>query len=222
MITLYETDRLFKLLRDKNGGQSLNGINFTFDLTTQEVKVNQNKYKYTGRKEQINILPRLIRKYNEGKSFEPHLQTYVVQNIGRNTNPSLDKCLLSGSPIEWVGNEVSCGVGMQRIDVMLSVIRKNMKIATAIELKPIEATTDTVFQLQRYVNWLEQYYIPNRISDIQPVLISKRIVNKGQPYYLDIINNFKEFNRKNNNCLPLEYIEYELKNNNLEFKEEIY
>ncbi len=222
MITHYETDRLFKLLRDKNGKQSLNGTNFTFDLTTQEVKVDQNKYKYTGRKDQINVLPRLIRKYAEGKSFEPHLQTYIVQNIGRNTNPSLDRSLLNGAPIEWIGNEVSCGVGMQRIDVMLSIIKNNTKIAIAIELKPNEATTDTVFQLQRYVNWLEQYYIPNRISDVQPVLISRRIVNKDQPYYLDIINSFKEFNRKNNKCLPLKYVEYELKNNNLEFQEEIY
>ena len=222
MITIYESERLFKLLRDKNNRKFLNGTNFTFDVSTQKIELDNNSYPYTGRKEMIDILPRLIRKYNERKAFEAHLQTYVVQNIGRNTNQSLDRSLLNGSPIEWIGNEVSCGVGMQRIDVMLSVIKNNTKFAIAIELKPNEATTDTVFQLQRYVNWLEQYYIPNRISDIQPVLISRRIVNKDQPYYLDIINSFKEFNRKNNKCLPLKYVEYELKNNNLEFQEEIY
>jgi len=222
MITIYESERLFKLLRDKNNREFLSGTNFTLDVSTQQIRLDNNSHPYTGRREKINILPRLIRKYTEGKAFEPHLQTYVVQNIGRNTNPSLDRSLLNGSPIEWIGNEVSCGVGMQRIDVMLSIIKNNTKIAIAIELKPNEATTDTVFQLQRYVNWLEQYYIPNRISDIQPVLISRRIVNKDQPYYLDIINSFKEFNRKNNKCLPLKYVEYELKNNNLEFQEEIY
>lgn len=222
MITIYESERLFKLLRDKNKRVPLSGINFTFDVSTQNIRLDKNSHPYVGRKEIINILPRLIRKHNEGKAFEAHLQVYIVQNIGRNTNPGLDKCLLNGFPFEWIGNEVSCGVGMQRIDVMLSIIKNNVRIIMPIELKANEATIDIVFQLQRYVNWLEQYYIPNRISDTQPVLISKRIVSKGQPYYLSIVNSFKEFNRKNNSCLPLKYIEYELVNNNLEFKEEKY
>jgi len=111
---------------------------------------------------------------------------------------------------------------MQRIDIMLSVIKNNINIAIPIELKSVEATTNNVIQIQRYVDWLEQYYIPNRISDVQPVLISKKIDNKNQPYYHDIIDSFKEFNRKNGRCLPLKYVEYELKNSNLEFQEEIY
>ena len=222
MITIYESERLFKLIRDKNKRKYLEGNNFTFDVSMQKIVKDEKSHQYTGRKEMIDILPRLARKYNEGKAFEAHLQTYIVQNIGRNTNPSLDRSLIGGLPLEWIGNEVSCGVGMQRIDVMLPVINNNIRIAIAIELKPNEATTDTVFQLQRYVNWLEQYYIPNRISDIQPVLISRQIVNKDQPYYNDIINSFKEFNRKNDRCLPLKYVEYELVHNNLEFKEEKY
>jgi len=219
MVTIYESDRLFKLLRDKNNREILNGANFTLDVSTQKIKLDDNSYPYIGRKEIVDILPRLIRKYREGKAFEAHLQTYIVQNIGRNTNLDLDKCLLDSLPLEWLGNEVSCGVGMQRIDVMLSVIKNNINIAMPIELKSVEATTNNVIQIQRYVDWLEQYYIPNRISDIQPVLISKRIANKNKPYYLDIINTFKEFNRKNSKCLPLKYIEYELKNNNLKFDE---
>ena len=222
MITIYESERLFKLLRDKNTRKSLSGTNFTLDVSTQKIKLDNNSHPYTGRKEIIDILPRLIRKYSEGKAFEAHLQAYIVQNIGRNTNPGLDKCLLDGLPIEWIGNEVSCGVGMQRIDVMLSIIKNNTKIAVAIELKPNEATTDTAFQLQRYVNWLEQYYIPNRISDIQPVLISMRMDNKTQPYYSYVINSFREFNKRNDKCLPLKYVEYELAHNNLEFNEEKY
>ncbi len=222
MITIYESERLFKLLRDKNTRESLSGTNFTLDVSRQQIRLDNNSHPYTGRKEIIDILPRLIRKYSEGKAFEAHFQAYIVQNIGRNTNLGLDKCLLDGLPLEWIGNEVSCGVGMQRIDVMLSIIKDNIRIAMPIELKPNEATTDTVFQLQRYVNWLEQYYIPNRISDIQPVLISMKIDNKAQPYYNDVINSFREFNKRNYKCLPLKYVEYELAHNDLEFKEEKY
>lgn len=222
MITIYESERLFKLLRDKNSRESLKGSNFTFDSSKQEVEVDNNSYVYTGRKVAIDILPRLIRKYIEGKAFEPHLQAYILQNIGRNSNQSLDDCLLNGLPLEWIGNEVSCGVGMQRIDVMLSVISNNIRVVMPIELKAGMATRRSVSQIQRYVDWLEQYYIPNRISDIQPILISRRIANRNQPYYHDIINSFREFNKRNDRCLPLKYVEYELAHNNLEFKEERY
>ncbi len=219
MITIYESERLFKLLRDKNNRQTLSGYKFTFNVQTQEIKQDNTTHNYTGRKEKINILPRLIKKYIDNKAFETHLQAYVVQNIGRGTNKSLDNSLLNGLSFEWLGNEVSCGVGMQRIDVMLSLIKGNIKIVLPIELKSIEASTDNIIQIQRYVNWLEQYYIPNRISDIQPVLISKKISNKTSENYRRIIESFKQFNKNNNRCMPIKYIEYELEENNLKFQE---
>ncbi len=222
MITIYESERLFKLLRDKNKRQILNGPNFTYDFSTQEIRLDKAAHKYTGRKEPIDILPRLARKFNEGKAFETHLQAYIIQNIGRNTNQSLDNCLLEGVDLEWIGNEVSCGVGMQRIDIMLPLIKKDIRIAMPIELKSVEANPNNIIQLQRYIDWLEQYYIPNRISDIQPALITKKIEDKKQVRYKDITDSFKKFNGINSKCLPMKYIEYGLKNNKLEFKEEKY
>jgi hypothetical protein len=222
MITIYESERLFKLLRDKNNRQTLNAQNLTYDFNSQEIVASNQQNKYTGRKDSINIFPRLECKYNNNKAFESHLQAYVVQNIGRGTNQSLDSCLLSGLQIEWLGNEVSCGVGMQRIDVALSLIKPNSKIISAIELKAVEASTDNIYQLQRYVDWLEQYYLPNRPSDTQPILVSKNIQNKNQQNYKDIVKSFKSFNSKNPNCYPLKYIEFELVNHGLTFHEERY
>jgi predicted 2-oxoglutarate/Fe(II)-dependent dioxygenase YbiX len=109
MITAYETDRLFKLLRDKNNRQSLSGTNFTLDIPSQVIQLATAQHPYTGRQEPIDIFPRLRKKYIEGKAFESHLQTYIVQNIGRQTNTSLDACLLDTLRLEWIGNEVSCG-----------------------------------------------------------------------------------------------------------------
>ncbi len=219
MVTIYESERIFKLLRDKNDRQTLTGQKLTFDVQTQEIKQVNLLHNYTGRKEVINILPRLIKKYRGNKAFETHLQAYVVQNIGRGTNKSLDKSLINGLSFEWLGNEVSCGVGMQRIDIMLSLIKGNIKIVLPIELKSIEASIDNIIQIQRYVDWLEQYYIPNRISDIQPVLISKKIINKTSENYISIIESFKQFNKKNSRCMPIKYIEYELDGDNLKFQE---
>jgi predicted RNA-binding protein len=220
MITIYESERLIKLIKDKNKNQELNYNNFTFDANIQEIIGNNIKYTYTGRKENINILPRLINKFNQGKSFEPHLQAYIVQNIGKYINPSLDNNLLVDN-FEWLGNEVYCGVGMQKIDIMLSFTKNDERIIEPIELKSVCATPDIIFQIQRYIDWIEQYYIPNRISDIQPVIISKKISNKQSSNYSQLINNFKNLNSKNK-ILPLKYIEFDIINNNLIFQRIIY
>ncbi|MCX7958142.1 MAG: endonuclease NucS [Deltaproteobacteria bacterium] len=219
MITIYESERLFKLLRDKNNFQILSGHNFTFDVNSQEIKQINTFNNYTGRRQDINILPRLINKYKSNKSYESHLQAYIVQNIGRDTNKTLDKSLLNGLSIEWIGNEVSCGVGMQRIDIMLSLLNgDHRKIIMPVELKSKEANNKNVIQIQRYVDWLEQYYIPNRISDIQPVLISKKITNKNAKNYKEITESFKQFNNRNTRCMPIKYVEFEVIRNSLNFK----
>ena len=79
MITIYESERLFKLFRDKNNRQSLTSDQLTFDVQTQEIKNTNAVNIYTGRKESINILPRLIKKYSDNRAFETHLQAYIIQ-----------------------------------------------------------------------------------------------------------------------------------------------
>ena len=221
MITTYESERLFKLLREKNRHKTLSGQNLTFDVPSQEITGGLSSNNYSGRKEKINILPRLIQKYKTQKAFETHLQAYIVQNIGRGINTSLDECLLDGLALDWLGNEVSCGVGMQRIDVMLSLMKSNRKIVRPIELKAVEATTINTIQIQRYVDWLEQYYVPNIISDIQPVLISKKIDDKNTKAYAEIVKTFEDFNERNKG-LELKFIEYWIDGTNLKFEEVSY
>jgi len=111
---------------------------------------------------------------------------------------------------------------MQKMDVMLSLASDNRRIVMPIELKAVEASPDIIIQIQRYVDWLEQYYIPNRISDIQPVLISKKIASKTTENYTQIIDSFKFFNNKNNRCMPIKFVEYEIEDNNLIFQDIIY
>lgn len=129
-----------------------------------------------------------------------------------------DKYLGENNPL-WVGNKVSCGVGMQRIDIMISLKKDNSRIVMPIELKSVEAKPDNIYQIQRYVDWLEQYYLSNMVSDIQPILISKKIENKETDLYKSIIQSFVDFNKKNKNCIKLKYIEYEANNSELIFEE---
>ena len=226
MITIYESEKLFKLIRNKNENKKLSANNLTFDIISEKIIPGEKSNGYTGRKEKINILPQLIYKHNRGNQFETHLQTYILQNIGKNGNKSLDKSIFGNNNIniEWIGNEVSCGVGMQRIDIMVSnVINEYNRTLYPIELKSKSATSEITNQLQRYIDWIEQYYIPNRHSDIQPIIISRKIGNKNNENYDNLINSFNKFNNKNKNTtLKLKYIEFEINDNSIQFNDIVY
>ena len=220
MITLYESERLFDLLEKKNKDQFIDGEGYSFNISSQKIITLDRRYEYQGRKEAINILPRLLRKYHQNMAFEGHLQTYILQNIGKGFLSNLDEIILENYGIEWLGNEVSCGVGMQRIDVMLSLINTDgHRVVVPIELKAVEGKTGNVIQIQRYVDWIEQYYIPNRNSDIQPVLIARNMENKESTSFKNLLASFKDFNGRNSECLPLKYIEFYEQNELLIFKE---
>ena len=222
MITIYEAERLTQLIRNKNNRTELScqGKVLSFDAVEQKIVcLNERQRTYTGRQEKINLLPRLIAKYQAGNSFESHLQAYITRNLGRGANTSLDEVILNGAQIEWFGNEVSCGVGMQRIDIMPSVVQSEQRILIPVELKAVEADEKNIIQIQRYVDWIEQYYIPNRQSDIQPVLVAKKITNKQSNAYQLLIDSFNRFNQANNNrCARLKFIEFDLDNDDLSFE----
>ena len=113
MITIYEFDGIKQLIRNKNQRITLQGNDFTFNTQTQQIEVAQQTNQYLGRQTNINILPRLVDKYSRGLQFETHLQAYILQNL-ENIN------IFQDENIEWIGNEVSCGVGMQRIESIIA------------------------------------------------------------------------------------------------------
>ncbi len=211
MITIYESERLIALIRDKNLKQNINEIHFSFDLKNQEIIPFLPHYTYEGRQEQLNILPRLIYKYSRNNQFEAHLQTYILQS----TYETNLFGILQNQTIEWLGNEVSCGVGMQRIDIMLSIAENPRKVIP-IELKSTCVYAEILKQIQRYVDWLEQYYVPNRPSDIQPMIICRESANKDSISYQNFYQEVQIFNEKNN-ILPLMYVEFKIQNHSIIF-----
>ncbi len=221
MITMYESDRLIQLIRNKNKRYPLNcaGKCLSFDVDSKRIIAVDGNYSYTGRQEKINLLPRLVEKHGQGKAFEVHLQAYITQNIGFGKNQSLDATILGKSEIEWIGNEVSCGVGMQRIDLLLSIRRVGSKIMMPIELKAVEASAENIRQIQRYVEWIQQYYIPNQPGDIYPVLLTKRITDKTHNSYQNLIAEIRCFNDTNSgSCEHLMFIEFSVEQDDLLFE----
>lgn len=215
MITIYESERLINLIRCENNNIALDCENkgISYDSANSKIVIIENKKTYIGRVEKINIVPRFIKKFSEQKAHEAHLQMYITQNIGKGTNLSLDEALGISKNVEWIGNEVSCGVGMQRIDVMVSVNESETKrILYPIELKAVPAYADNTRQILRYIDWIEQYYLPNRVSVVQPILICK----KEKMLSKELKENFRSFNDQKR-FLNLIYIEYEVKNNSIIF-----
>lgn len=212
MITIYESERLIDLIRRENNHIVL-PLSGNYNYECGLITVSTDRCNYSGPVTPFNILPRLIRKHLDGKAYEAHLQMYIVQNLGR--NKSLDNSLgISSDCIEWIGNEISCGVGMQRIDIMLSKIQSTtQRIIMPIELKAVHASEDNIRQIERYIDWIEQYYIPNRMSTIQPVLLCRA---GGLTDRLR-----QRFNRFNSDSrgrfLPLRYIEYSVDAGGIQF-----
>ena len=168
MIAVYEAERLIDLIRRKNRHIVMRSDSgYTYSCGKIVVGASNT---YSGRKVGMNILPRLISKYAAGKAHEAHLQMYIAQRLGRDDGLDSALGILPGQ-IEWIGNEVSCGVGMQRIDIMVSKVEsETRRVVMPIELKAVPASADNIRQIRRYIDWIEQYYIPNRTSVIQPVL----------------------------------------------------
>ena len=223
MITIYEAERLAHLIRSKNRRREieLGNRSLSFDADTQRIiAVRSRQVAYQGRQVGINLLPRLIAKYQNNRAFEAHLQAHITKIIGKGINASLDNALIGRAKIEWLGNEVSCGVGMQRIDIMASVVTREHRILIPVELKAVEAKAENFVQIQRYVDWITQYYIPNRPSDIQPVLIAKRTTAKASGAFREFAAAKRAFDRTNRRiAYPVKYIEFYLNGDDLTFEE---
>ncbi len=220
MINPYEADRLINLIKAKNGGKTITASGYTFNLSNQRIAPMNASNSYSGRKELIDIFPRLKRKYEENKAFEAHLQAYIVQNIGKGINDSLDKTVLEDSRVDWIGNEVYCGVGMQRIDVLIETTKNLSELKVIpIELKAVEVTKETVKQINRYIDWLKQYYLPNRgykHLKTSPIIIGKKYSSLSNVNKIDLINAIRAYQDRTR--VMIDYIEYSLKSEGLHFE----
>ena len=218
MITLYEAERLFNLIKVKNNHSVINSNSYTYE-NRKLVSYNNSSKRYSGNTNlKFDILPRLCHKKQCGKAYESHLQMFITQNIGKHT--SLDKALnVEPEKLEWLGNEVSCGVGMQRIDIMFSQKTSDIdREVVPIELKAVPASEDNIRQISRYIDWIEQYYVPNKPSTIRPVLICP-----ASQLNTRTMDAFKKFNANSKGrYLPLEYIEFIDENGNLKFTKTLY
>lgn len=214
MITLYESNRLIQLIRDKNKRIALNNAKgFTYDKDTNKIENIEFKNEYKGLIEKINLLPRLLEKKKKSNSYEILLQQYILQNIS-SSNIIGKNILNNPKKINWIGNEIGCGVGMQSIDIMIDYEDQTNQLKTAVvELKADGSNkypNYIGYQMERYIDWMIQYYKPNRYTDIEPILLIPSTTNKKTKSYEQMLKTISHFNNKfKNYCQGIKVIEFD-------------
>lgn len=220
MITDNESRRLEILLSAKNNDEYLESNFFSFE--NNEIVASDVERIYAGQGNELDILPRLLYKDRRNNKCESHLQAYVVQNIDKE---SLKPLLLENIDNLWIGNEVSCGVGMQRIDVATIQITEESVIINVIELKCVEAYNEIIDnQIPWYIEWIRNYILPTfprKVVIINPVIIAKEFkVQHTLQLFKDHCETLFRANARNFKVNPVSLITYETENNDISFKKE--
>lgn len=220
MITDKEAERIEFILSSLNHGNYLKADLFSFN--NNEIVENNVKHNYTGSKSKLDMLPRLIYKTEKGNKCESHLQAYIVQNIDK---APLSNLLLRNISNLWIGNEVSCGVGMQRIDISTIQVGEDSVYINIIELKCTEAYNDIIdYQMPWYVEWVKDYIVPTFLGKkvmISPIVLSKRFENEeSKTNFQKHCLTFYCYNNHKFCVNPIELITYNIKDGKISFERE--
>ncbi len=206
-----ESERLIGLIKKENSQTIIKANGFTYDEEHHCIIQSTQHNSYTGSKPLIEILDRLFYKDERRLAYEAHLQAYLTQNIDKRPLCSLMN-IDDAAPL-WIGNEVSCGVGMQSIDVMTIQKAKDTVRINIIELKCVEAYDSIIdWQLPRYIAWVIDYLIPlykDLPVEITPFILAKVFSNdERRTSFVDKCNAFN-YGNKNNYCIsPIKLITY--------------
>ncbi|MBE6740283.1 MAG: DUF91 domain-containing protein, partial [Ruminococcaceae bacterium] len=190
MITDYEADKLINKIRNENSNTVLDGTAFSYNTNQDKIITINESSQYEGDTNSVSIKDRLLVKCHRGNAFETHLQAYIVQNCLE--QPLCDILLIEQEKATWIGNEVSCGVGMQRIDVV-TVQEDNRSVRiNIIELKDEEPYDSIItYQLPWYIDWVKNYWCPlytGKEITIYPIVIAKKTNDRNRERFHNLSN----------------------------------
>lgn len=229
-INLQESEKLIKMIEDANYGNYLmqnKGQSFTYTKKKSEIEVKNRRFQYSGVQDPTeDVLSKMVALDKQNRKFEDSLQVYFTENIGRSSK--LEPICGKNNKIIWIGNEVACGVGMQKIDIFtITSDKRENKQFNLVELKCAPAYPEIIYQLQRYVDWTSSYIKGAVNSNIQPVVVTRRIVNgfskKGKPLKVKIERDktggaLRAFNSRHI-AKKVRWFEFDFVHNDLVFEE---
>jgi hypothetical protein len=216
----WEAERLINIIRNKNCGRPIANSQFKggfdWDITNRRIIITEKRTNYPyPRNFNFNVLTKICELQRLKKAYEIYLQLYFTENIGINShlNP------IGGNKLIWFGNEVACGVGMQKIDILTICQNDGRKEYRIIELKDEPIQPEVIDQIEYYVNWASQNsgrHLDGAFDwNIQPVILAPPHNSKN---WNDVVNSFNEYNQKQIS-LPILYFEFEIHcGESIEFK----
>lgn len=220
MIMDYEYEQnIMLLLSCRNHDTTLKCSGYTYDSLKCKIVRGVTKA-YKGRKDSLDIAPRMYHKALKCQAFEVHLQAYLVQMFSAGKKEYLDLFGIKSDHYFWLGNEVACGVGMQRIDILIiQEIDKHVKIVP-IELKDEQPNSFVFNQVNWYVEWIRQYVVPNCGAYNKTLEIIPFVVARGHcsSEFLDKLNTFEPWHNRAFSLLPCRYVEFGIDNKGIDFK----
>ncbi len=214
MITDYEFNHIMSKIRKNNAGILPDCKGYDYDPTRCKIVGSKSgSLKYEGKKADPDILCRLLYKVRKRNAYESHLQAYISQNLEKIT-----PLQVIDAPICWIGNEVSCGVGMQSIDIMFTQEDDQGIHLVVCELKDEQPASYIEKQLTKYVDWINDYLAP---TFSKKVFVYPTIVAPTPNE--DTISSLSSLLGKSlgNNSEPTRYIPFDIKNDAINFEENI-
>jgi hypothetical protein len=169
----HEADAIRRMLDLRNGGQQLEprGVGFSSGLLA--LIDGAESTPYGGRTDEVpDIRERLTGLFGTSRKCELHLQAYLMQELGRNAD--LTSLFFPNVDLKWIGNEIYCGAGMQKIDLLAYTSNDaGNRFVHLFELKDGAADESAAAQLNRYVKWLRAH-IPGIVpQQIIPTIVSR-------------------------------------------------
>ena len=212
MITDYEAEKLFQKIRTENSNIALEGTAFSYNINQEQITPIGETAQYEGEIKSVSIKDRLLVKYHRGNAFESHLQAYIVQNCL--ADPLRNLLHIDAKKATWIGNEVYCGVGMQRIDVV-TIQEDNQSVEiNVIELKDEDPYDSIItYQLPWYIDWVKNYWCPLYIGKqitIKPIVIAKKTGDRNRERFHNLANSLVYQVQDNIFVSAVEYIAFDV------------
>ncbi len=189
-------EREFNIIRNKinliNNDRTIDGISFTFE-NNQILQNSLNRYMGTTT-DSIS----LNKFFLENEYSEDHIHALMLKHT-----PSI----IFSNQIDWIGNEVSCGAGMQSMDILFI----NNNIFNILEIKKGKIPLNIGEQVSKYIYWLNNRFNNHNIKCFQPIILGEKInINtKSNSIMITRRNKIIEFNNLAIS-LPIKYYEYEI------------
>lgn len=225
MITNYEYDKIMEKIRKINNYKKITEKYLEYNKEKNIIEASKEKNEYTGRIFSLDVEQRLKYKIKENKSCEAYLQAYIMQNYD-----DMAKLFMKKLNVSWIGNEMSCGVGMQSIDIVFVQEDESNAYIYICELKDEELYKNCgiINQVKKYIGWMKDYIVPTYSKNVIlcPIIICKKISNKARNETKEKDNNFynkvkESIKRRKTNKFEIDevqIIEYELIDNKIKFE----